>query len=118
MEKIYQIKKLNNMELSQDAKNIYTKILLTNTYPPEKGFKVENFDIKSEWLIKNGDLDLIENYIIKNINIIPNEKLIRFAVDQLLSEGKIDKSCEILKETNLEFKKNYLKNFFDFLSNI
>ena len=100
------------MKLSQDAKNIYTKILLTNTYPPEKGFKVEDFfDIKSEWLIKNGDLDLIENYIIKNINIIPNEKLIRFAVDQLLSEGKIDKSCEILKETNLEFKKIILKIF-------
>ncbi len=114
--KVYQIKKkLNNMELSQDAKNIYTKILLTNTYPPEKGFKVKDFfDIKSEWLIKNGDLNLIENYIIKNINIIPNEKLIRFAVDQLLSEGKIDKSCKILKETNLEFKENYLKNFLIF----
>ena len=111
-------KKLNNMELSQDAKNIYSKILLTNTYPPEKGFKEEDFfDIKSEWLIKNGDLNLIENYIIKNIDIISNEKLIRFVVDQFLSEGKIDKSCEILNETNLDFKENYLKNFFNFLSN-
>ena len=47
--KVYQIKKkLNNMELSQDAKNIYTKILLTNTYPPEKGFKVEDFLILNQ----------------------------------------------------------------------
>ena len=83
--KVYQIKKkLNNMELSQDAKNIYSKILLTNTYPPEKGFKEEDFfDIKSEWLIKNGDLNLIENYIIKNIDIISNEKLIRFVVGSI-----------------------------------
>ena len=100
------------MELSQDAKNIYSKILLKNTYPPEKGFKEEDFfDIKSEWLIKNGDLNLIENYIIKNIDIISNEKLIRFVVDQFLSEGKFVNSGEILKETNLEFKKIILKIF-------
>ena len=105
-------KKIKQYGTISRCKKYLFKILLTNTYPPEKGFKEEDFfDIKSEWLIKNGDLNLIENYIIKNIDIISNEKLIRFVVDQFLSEGKIDKSCEILNETNLDFKENYLKIF-------
>ena len=106
-------KKIKQHGTISRCKKYLFKILLTNTYPPER-FRRNFFDIKSEWLIKNGDLNLIENYIIKNIDIISNEKLIRFVVDQFLSEGKIDKSCEILNETNLDFKENYLKNFLIF----
>ena len=104
--------KINKMKLSDDAKNIYTKLLLTNTYSPvipedEKIF----FDIKSEWLIKNKDVELIKDYVIKNIDIIPNEKLIKFIVDELLAENKNKQACEILDKIKIDFNNNYLKNF-------
>ena len=63
--------KINKMKLSDDAKSIYTKLLLTNTYSPaipedEKIF----FDIKSEWLMKYKDVELIKDYVLKNIDIL------------------------------------------------
>ena len=59
--------KLNKMNLSNDAINLMNISLLTNAYHPQKNISEEEFiEIKSEWLIKNSDLDLIEK-------IIPNE---------------------------------------------
>ena len=104
--------KINKMNLSEDAKKIYTKILLTNTYSPSNPKdKKSFFNIKSDWLIKNGDIDLISNYVIKNINIIPNEKLIKFTLNELFSENKIKQACNILKEIKISFNDKYLKNF-------
>ena len=58
--KIYNLKKkINSMNLSNDASDIYKKILLTNTFPPKTIWIKKIFDLKAEWLIKNGDLDLI-----------------------------------------------------------
>ena len=47
--KIFELsKKINNMTLSEDAKNIYTKLLLTNSYSPKDeilvGSLVKSFD--------------------------------------------------------------------------
>ncbi len=104
--------KINKMNLSEDAKKIYTKILLTNTYSPSNPKdKKSFFNIKSDWLIKNGDIDLISNYVIKNINIIPNEKLIKFTLNELFSENKIKQACKILQEIKISFNDKYLKNF-------
>ncbi len=104
--------KINKMKLSDDAKSIYTKLLLTNTYSPiipedEKIF----FDIKSEWLMKYKDVELIKDYVLKNIDIIPNEKLIKFIVDELLAENKNKQACEILDKIKINFTNKYLKNF-------
>jgi len=105
-------KKLNQMNLSSDAKKIYTKVLLTNTYsPPNPVDEKVFFDIKSDWLIQNGDIELIKNYVKKNIDIIPNEKLIKFVLNELLAENKNKQACQILEEIKINFKDNYLKNF-------
>ena len=40
--------------------------ILTNAYYPQKNITEEEFlKFKSDWLIKNSDLDLIEEYLIK-----------------------------------------------------
>ena len=77
--KVYELKKkINSMNLSKDASEIYKKILLTNTFPPKNNLdKKKFFDLKAEWLIKNGDLDLIIDYVTKNLDIISNENLIK-----------------------------------------
>ena len=112
-EKVYEIKKkINRMNLSDDANRLYQKILLTNAYPPN-GNKEKKifFDLKEEWLIKNGDLELIENYVTKNLNIISNENLIKFVLDEYLSKAEIKDACNLFEKINQNFNDYYLKNF-------
>ena len=66
------LKKLNNMKLSEDANEIMKISLMTNAYLPKKNISEKDFlKLKSEWLIKNSDLDLIEEYLIKNQILFP-----------------------------------------------
>ena len=111
--KIYDLKKkINSMTLSNDASRIYQKILLTNTYPPKKNLdKKKFFELKAEWLIKNGDLNLIIEYVTKNLDIISNENLIRFVLDEYLSKSEIKDACNLLKKINRNLNDYYLKNF-------
>ena len=53
--------KLNKIKLSDDASEIIKISLLTNSYPPKKNILEKEFlKFKSDWLIKNSNLDLIE----------------------------------------------------------
>ena len=61
--------------------------------------------------MKYKDVELIKDYVLKNIDIIPNEKLIKFIVDELLAENKNKQACEILDKIKINFTNNYLKNF-------
>jgi len=111
--KIYNLKKkINSMNLSKDASDIYKKILLTNTFPPKDNLdKKKFFDLKAEWLIKNGDLDLIIEYVTKNLDIISNENLIKFVLNEYLSIAEIKEACSLFKKINQNFNDYYLKNF-------
>ena len=111
--KIYELKKrINSMKLSDDASDIYKKILLANTFPPKNNLdKKKFFDLKAEWLIKNGDLDLIIDYVTKNLDIISNENLIKFVLNEYLSKSEIKEACNLFKKLNQNFNDNYLKNF-------
>ena len=111
--KIYNLqKKINSMNLSKDASDIYKKILLTNTFPPKDNLdKKKFFDLKAEWLIKNADLDLIIEYVTKNLDIISNENLIKFVLNEYLSKAEIKEACSLFKRINQNFNDYYLKNF-------
>ena len=111
--KIFELsKKINNMDLSEDAKNIYTKLLLTNSYSPSKKIDEKNFlDMKSDWLIKYRDIDLIKEYLKKNVDIEPNEKLTKFVLDELFAINEKKQACEFLEELNTNFKDNYLTKY-------
>ena len=111
--KIFELsKKINNMNLSNDAKNIYTKLLLTNSYSPSDKINEKVFlDIKSDWLIKFKDIDLIKEYLKKNIDVMSNEQLTIFVLDELFAINENKQACEFLEELNLNFKDDYLKKF-------
>ena len=111
--KIFELsKKINNMTLSEDAKNIYTKLLLTNSYSPKDEIDEKIFlDIKSDWLIKFRDVDLIKKYLKKNIDIDSKDQLTKFVLNELLSINENKKACEFLEELNTNFKDNYLTKF-------
>ena len=100
------------MTLSEDAKDIYTKLLLTNSYSPKDEIDEKVFlDIKSEWLIKFRDVDLIKKYLKKNIDIDSKDQLTKFVLNELFSINESKKACEFLEELNTNFKDNYLKKF-------
>ena len=62
-------------------------------------------------MIKNSDLNLIEEYYVKNeiINIHP--ELIKYLVNEYLSEADIDKACEIFSKNLQPIKDDYLSKF-------
>ncbi len=90
------IEKIHKIKLSNDAKNIYKKLILTNAFPPSNNIDTGEFiDLKIKWLIKNDDLNLIKDFIIKNNTGEFNNKLAEYYLDKNLSLGKINKSCEL-----------------------
>jgi hypothetical protein len=110
------IKKLfNNIdkyELSKDASEILNISLLTNAYYPNQNITDQEFlKFKTKWLIKNSNLDLIEEYLIKNqvTNIHP--ELMRYMVDRYLSQSDVKKSCEIFSKIKEPLEDEYLSKF-------
>ena len=112
-EKILEIiSKLEKLNLSKDASNILNISLLTNSYIPEKNITNEEFlKIKSDWLLKQKNLDLIEIYLIKNKNLKNNSDLIKYYVNYYLSRSDLKKSCDIFNNLNMKFDNNYLIKF-------
>ena len=86
--------------------------LLTNAYFPKKNITEEEFlKLKSDWLIRNSDFELIEEYLIKNqiFNIQP--ELTKHLVDNYLSESNIEKACEIFSKNLKPINDEYLSKF-------
>ena len=61
------LKRINKIELSNDASEILDILFLTNAHYPKINISKDQFiELKSKWLIKNSNLQLIESYLIKN----------------------------------------------------
>ena len=106
------INKIKKINLSKDANEILEILLLTNAYHPHKNITNDEFlNLKTDWLIKNNDLELIKNYLLVNKNLKNKSTLIKFYIDKNLSRGDVAKSCEIFKDHNDNFEDNYLSKF-------
>ena len=106
------VEKIQKIKLSNDAKNIYKKVILTNAFPPENNINVEEFiDLKIEWLIDNNDLNLIKEFIIKNDQQMYNNELIKYYLDKNLSLGKIDNVCEVFSLIKILPENDYILKY-------
>ena len=86
--------------------------LLTNAYPPETNISEKEFlEIRSNWLIRNSDLDLIEEYLIKNQIINLHPKLTKYLADKHLSEANFEKACDIFTKNSKSIEDEYLSKF-------
>jgi len=104
--------KLNKMDLSNDAIEIINTSLLINAHSPKKNISDKEFlKLKSDWLIKNSNLDLIEEYLIQNQIINLHPKLTKYLVDEHLSNSKIDKACSVFSKNNELITDEYLSKF-------
>jgi hypothetical protein len=103
---------IDKYELSKDASEILNISLLTNAYYPNQNITDQEFlKFKTKWLIKNSNLDIIEEYLIKNqvTNIHP--ELMRYMVDRYLSQSDVKKSCEIFSKIKEPLEDEYLSKF-------
>ncbi len=104
--------RLSKIDLSEDATEILKISILTNAYYPQKNISEKEFlKFKSDWLIKNSDLNLIEQYIIKNEIFDENSNLTRFLVDEYLSDFNVNKACEIFSKNKSPISDEYLSKF-------
>ena len=103
---------LTKINLSVDASNLMNIAMLTNAYHPNKNITENEFlKIKSNWLIRNKNRNLIEEYLIKNQILNLHPELSKYLVDQYLSESNITKACEIFLKNTKEIKDEYLSRF-------
>jgi len=106
------VKRINKINLSEDASKILDILLLTNTYYPQTNISKEQFlQIKSNWLIKNSNLQLIEAYLLNNQIINESPKLTKFLVNDYLSRSEVEKACEIFSKINESINDEYLLKF-------
>ena len=105
-------KRINKINLSEDATNILDILLLTNAYYPKLNITKEQFHkIKSNWLIKNSNFQLIEDYLLKNQIINENPELTKYLIDNYLSKSDVKKSCEVLSKVKEPIQDEYLSKF-------
>jgi hypothetical protein len=105
-------KNIDNYDLSSDASEILNIALLTNTYYPNKSITEDEFlNFKSNWLIKDSNLELIEEFLIKNQATNLHPELTRYMVDNFLSKSDVKKSCEIFSKIKEPLENEYLSKF-------
>ena len=104
--------RLEKIELSGDATEIMNISMLTNAFSPNKNISKKEFlKFKADWLIKNSDLELIEEYLIKNQVLDNQSDLAKHLVDMYLSKSDIKKACEIFSKNLLPINDKYLSKF-------
>jgi len=104
--------KLSKIKLSDDAIELAEITILTNAYYPKKNITEQEFlKFKSDLMIKNSNLDLIEEYLIKNQIININPELFEHFVNEYLSDYNIDKACDIFSKNSEPISNNYLSKF-------
>ena len=103
---------LEKLNLSDDAREIMNISILTNAHYPNRNISEKEFlNFKSKWLIKNANLDLIEEYLVKNQIFNLHPELSKHLVDQYLSQYKLKKACQILSKSTNPFSDEYLSRF-------
>ena len=104
--------KINKINLSKDASEIMEISLLTNAYYPNRNISEKEFlRFKSEWLIKNSDFNLIEEYLIKNQIFNAHPELVKHLVDEYLSESNVNKACDVFSKNLKPLSDEYLSKF-------
>ena len=105
-------KRITKLNLSEDASELMNVSILINAHYPKKNITEKEFlRLKSDWLIKNSNFDLIEEYIKKNEILNENPKLSKHFIDHYLSESKLEKACSIFSLNSKPITNEYLSKF-------
>tara|TARA_B100000963_G_scaffold89087_1_gene76656 strand:+ start:122 stop:1885 length:1764 start_codon:yes stop_codon:yes gene_type:complete len=104
--------RIAKLNLSEDASDLMNISILINAHYPKKNITEKEFlKLKSDWLIKNSNFDLIKEYLNKNRILNDNPKLSRHFIDHYVSESKLKKACDIFSENLEPITDEYLSKF-------
>ena len=100
---------LEKINLSNDALEIMEVSLLTNAHYPNQNITENEFlKFKSDWLIKNSNLELIEEFLVNNQIVSSHPELTRHLLDNYLSDTDIKKTCEFFTKIKEPVEDEYL----------
>tara|TARA_B100000700_G_scaffold331096_1_gene461360 strand:- start:76 stop:1830 length:1755 start_codon:yes stop_codon:yes gene_type:complete len=104
--------RINKIDLSPFSEKIFINTIFTYTYPPKNNLDNDKFlKLKLNWLTEKKKIELIEEFLNKNLEFSGKSNLIKFLVDHYISLGDISKSCEKANLISKEIKDNYLDKF-------
>ena len=109
LEKI--VKRINKLNLSKTAENIFIKTILTQSYYPKNMSEKEFSNLKINWMIRNNKKNLLEEFLSKNEQFINREKVIQYLVDESISNSEIKKGCSKAAFIGKNIKDPYLEKF-------
>jgi hypothetical protein len=106
------LKRINKLNLSSSAEDIFTNTILTYTHPPSSNLSNEDFlNLKINWLIKNKKNKLLDEFLVKNKNFKSKKKIIQYLVDTNIAKANISDGCKKSEFISKEIKDSYLEKF-------
>ena len=106
------LKRIEKIKLSKFSEEIFLNTILTYSYSPQKNLSEKEFlKLKIDWLVKNNKIEIIENFLNKNLEFDGKSKLIKFLVDHYISSANITEGCTKADFINKEIKDKYLEKF-------
>ena len=105
------IKRISKLKLSNSSKKIFIKTMLTYSYTPKNISEEDFLNLKIDWLIKNNETELLEEYLNKNQEFQNKAKVIQYLVDQNIAGANLKEGCEKVNFINKEIKDSYLEKF-------
>ena len=104
--------RITKLNLSDDASELMNISILTNAHYPKKNITEKEFlKLKSDWLIRNSNFDLIKEYLDKNSLLNDNPKLSKHFIDYYISEFRLKKACDIFSKNSEPITDKYLSKF-------
>jgi hypothetical protein len=105
------IKRINKINLSNTSKKIFEKTLFSFAYPPKGMNDNEFIDLKIDWMINNGETDLIEKFLKQNNTFHNKQKVIQYLVDTNIALANIKEGCAKINFIDKYIKDSYLEKF-------
>ena len=106
------IERINKIKLSSFAEEIFVNTLFTISSPPSQNMSNEDFiEYKLDWMINNQRQDLISAFLNKNKEFPNKEKIIKYLVDQNISQSNIEQACEKIALLDNSIRNSYLDQF-------
>ena len=105
------IKRINKINLSNTATKLFENTILSFAYPPQGMDETEFVNLKIDWMMENGKINLIEKFLKQNSSFPNKKKLIQYLVDINIAKADIKESCKKINFLDKEIKDSYLEKF-------
>jgi hypothetical protein len=106
------IERINKIKLSSFSEEIFLDTLFTISKLPGSNMTDEEFiNYKIEWLINNKKDNMISIFLNKNKNFPNKSKIIKYLVDQNISQVNLKEACEKISLIGNDIKDPYLNQF-------